>query len=88
MGYCVEDDVVRVDVFKSSGKWSHTVAMKWTGGWSKDNYIHDAFRESLEDYVEINSRGSCKLEGYSKGTTFICLEPYHELSHPLSLTIK
>jgi len=82
MGYCVDDDVVRVDVFKPSGKWCHTIAMRWTGGWSLDFYLHDAFKKSLEDHLEV------KLEDYSKGYTFVCLEPYHELSHPLSLTIK
>ena len=75
MGYSTEEDTVRVDFFKPSGKWYTDIAMKWTGGYS-DIYIFDAFKKSLRDAVG---------DSYS-GMTAVCLEPYHEHAHPLMVS--
>jgi hypothetical protein len=77
MGYSTEEDVVRVDLFKPSGKWYMSVALKWTGGWTQDTLIHDAFRQSLHD----------EFKGSMSGMQAVCLEPYHELAHPLSVML-
>jgi len=77
MGYSEDDSMVRVDFFKTSGKWYTTEAVKWTGGY-KDVCIFDAFRQSLRDHFKDNPD---RLEGM----TAVCLEPYHEHSHPLTL---
>ena len=74
MGYSAEDDMVRVDFFKPSGKWYVTEQVKWTGGYS-DILIYRAFQLSLEN---------AKL-GYA-GMTAVCLEPYHENAFPLMIT--
>ena len=81
MGYSDDDSIVRVDFFKPSGKWYCTEAVKWTGAWKgkiKDGgeLIHDAFSKSLRDHL----KGSRLSE-----MDAICLEPYHEFSHPISL---
>ena len=47
MGYTTDDDMVRVDFFKPSGKWYTTEAVKWTGGYSADHSIYEAFQQSL-----------------------------------------
>lgn len=75
---------VRVDFFKSSGKWYTTEWIKWTGPYygSFGNgelkrpaaLIHDAFMISLHDFAH-----------YPGGMRAVCLEPYHEHAHPISV---
>lgn len=86
MGYSVEEDMVRVDFFKPSGKWYTTEAVKWTGDcWVNDPHgetakrgepIHDAFIHSLRDHFKDCPN---RLEGMDA----VCLEPYHKHSFPL-----
>ncbi len=73
MGYSADESMVRVDFFKPSGKWYTTEAVRWTGGYKGD--IHSAFAESLRNH----------LKGRLSDTDAVCLEPYHELSHPLCM---
>lgn len=75
MGYSEDEFMVRVDFFKESGKWYATEAVVWNGGWSKDVLIYDAFKKSLLNHFKNNKRFS-DLDA-------VCLEPYHELAHPL-----
>lgn len=77
MGYSEDDSMVRVDFFKTSGKWYTREAVKWTGGY-KDVWIFDAFKQSLRDHFKDSP-------GRLEGMTAVCLEPYHEHSHPLML---
>lgn len=65
---------VRVDFFKSSGKWYATEVMRWLF-WHKDTLIHDAFALSLRQ----------QFKGHYQGMTAVCLEPYHEHAHPVML---
>ena len=76
MGYIEDDSMVRVDFFKPSGKWKYTIGLKWTGSYSKDVSIHLAFKASLRNQVG---------DRY-EGLVAFCLEPYHEHSHPISVT--
>jgi len=80
--YSDDESSVRVDFFTTYGKWKYTEAVKWTGGWSKETspLIHDAFIQSLKDHL---GQTSPRL----KGLRAICLEPYHELSHPISVMV-
>lgn len=75
--YSPDEDMVRVDFFKPSGKWYCTEAVKWTGGWPKDNLIGEAFRKSLKDHFGGQNR--------MLGMDVVCLEPYHEMAHPLMI---
>jgi hypothetical protein len=77
---------VRVDFFKESGKWYCTEAVKWPEGLyfakiasGQYNLIHDAFRKALDDHFGNKPR--------LKGMRAICLEPYHENSHPISIIV-
>lgn len=68
----------RVDFFRQSGKWYCTEAVRFIGPWraTTDNLIHDAFKRSLrEHFKECPDRLSDMVA--------VCLEPYHEHSHPL-----
>lgn len=74
MGYSGDEDMVRVDFFRASGKWYTTEEMKWTGGYS-DCSIFCAFAQSLRDafgqrYTEMDA---------------VCLHPYHDHEHPIQM---
>lgn len=69
----------RVDFFKESGKWYCTEAVVFVKGTYKGTLIHDAFRTSLREHFKGESRLA--------GMRAVCLEPYHEHSHPISLIV-
>lgn len=73
MGYSTEEDMVRVDFFKSHGKWVETIQMKWI--FWEDVEIHKAFRLSL--FACVGNRFA--------GMTAVCLEPYHKYAHPIMI---
>lgn len=81
MGYSDDDTMVRVDFFKPSGKWYCTEAVKWTGYYfAKDSgLIHKEFAKSLKDHFQDNPNRLSEMMA-------ICLNPYHEFAHPISLT--
>lgn len=85
MGYNEDDSYSRVDLFKKSGKWYTTESVKWLtwGGKPKEGgkLIQDAFREALL------AAGIGGLDGSYKGMKAVCLEPYHEHSHPLMIEV-
>ena len=70
----------RVDFFKESGKWYTTEAVVFNEDWKSgpDNLIHDCFRRALQEHFKDQP-------DRLKGMIAICLEPYHEYSHPLML---
>ena len=72
--YSDDPEMVRVDFFKSSGKWYETEAVRWTGKY-KDSQIFEEFAKSLRDGL-----GSRLQE-----MDAVCLEPYHEHSHPIQI---
>jgi len=83
MGYSEDEFMVRVDFFKSSGKWYCTRAVKWTGSWAvkeSDNAwdIHEQFAKSLRDHFKYCFYNLSDMDA-------ICIEPYHEHSHPIQL---
>lgn len=78
--YCEDPAYCRVDFFKESGKWYTTEAVKFIGEWkgSSENLIHDALKRSLREHFKDDPS---RLQGM----TAVCLEPYHEHSHPLTV---
>ena len=79
MSNYIEDPAsCRVDFFKPSGKWYTTEAVKFVGEWKAgpDNLIHDAFKRSLREHFRDNPDRLFDMVA-------VCLEPYHEYSHPL-----
>ncbi len=84
MGYSYEPWMCRVDFFKPSGKWNESVAVSFEGLYSQSGSeakkhgvitIHDCFRIALKKAI-----GDRHI-----GQTAVCLEPYHEHSHPLMI---
>lgn len=79
MSNYIEDPAsCRVDFFKPSGKWYCTESVQFIGPWAAttDNLIHDAFKRSLRaHFKDCPDRLSDMVA--------VCLEPYHEHSHPL-----
>ena len=81
MGYSDVEESVRVDFFRPSGKWYTTEAVLWTGEYDgSKQFIHDAFAKSLRDHFSKNSH--CER---LSDMDAICLEPYHEHSHPIQI---
>jgi hypothetical protein len=83
MGYSEKEDMVRVDFFKEGGKWYCTEAVRWTGCYRNEGddfcSIHDAFKQSLRDHL-----GGHRLSEMIA----VCLEPYHEHSHPIMIKVR
>ena len=74
MGYSSEPDMVRVDIFKPSGKWYDTIDMKWVD--YDGPLLHDTFTASL-------IKGG--MSGRYQGFMMICLEPYHKHAYPIMI---
>lgn len=75
MGFIDDPSMVRVDVFKPSGKWYTTIALKWPVYHADQDHN---VRRILIDAV-IAQHGKETFRGW----TVVCLEPYHEYSHPV-----
>ena len=77
MGYTDDATMVRVDFFRQSGKWYTTEAVRWIDNWkaSHDNLIENAFANALKAHL------GTRLSDMDA----ICLEPYHEYSHPIQI---
>lgn len=74
--FSVEENMVRVDFFKQSGRWYTVEAVRWTGNF--DGCIIDAFKQSLRDHFKDRSTAYQDMDA-------VCLHPYHIHSHPLCL---
>ena len=89
--YSEDESSVRVDFWKTgvgsvSGqpylKWGYTEAVVWTGKY-RDSVIHDEFIRSLKDHF-IKTGRPRGMEGLMA----ICMEPYHEHSHPIAVLVE
>ncbi len=78
--YSNNPESCRVDFFKQSGKWYTTEAVLFNGPWkaSTDNLIDDVFKKALRNHFKNNTDRLSDMDA-------ICLEPYHEHSHPIQL---
>lgn len=73
--FSTDESSVRVDLFKPSGKWVETIAIK---GANYRGCIHKSVKEAT---LKVTN-------GRYIGCTAVCLEPYHELSHPISFIVE
>lgn len=76
--FTTDDSMCRVDFFKPNGKWYATEAVCWRGGWDGD--IYSCFALVLIRHLEDKPRHI--------GMTAMCLEPWHEHSHPVSTVVE
>ena len=74
MNYSKNPAKVRVDFFRSSGKWVATEELEFRH-YDGNMLIHDAFLRSLQS----------QFNGHYAGLTAVCLDPYHEFAHPIML---
>lgn len=65
----------RVDFFRESGKWYATESIIFNNEYYKTVSVNEAFAAALRTWVG----------GRYSGMTAVCLEPYHEHSHPVSI---
>lgn len=69
---------VRVDIWKPSGKWYDAIMLVWPESeWGRDRRMHATFRREIDR----------QQPGRFRGMIATCLEPYHELSHPIMIVI-
>ena len=84
--YSDDPNMCRVDVWKDSGKWYETIAVRWPDySWedrSEIPLIHEQFQEALIERLRQQD-GTIRLAGMRA----TCLEPYHPYSHPVSVII-
>jgi len=82
MGYTTDSRHVRVDRFKESGKWYDTLEVVIPD----EYYDHWNIFQALE--MSINEQyGENYVVGWTnQGGSFVCIDPYHEHSHPVMLT--
>jgi len=73
--YTENPNSCRVDFFRPNGKWYATEAVIFRGEDYAKGSVHLALRHALHDSV---------VSRYQEMTT-VCLEPYHQHSHPVSL---
>ena len=76
MGYSDDDSMVRVDFFRSSGKWYTTEAVRWTGSYEAD--LFEGFKQSLRDHFMDAPRRLSEMDA-------VCLHPYHQNAYPIQL---
>lgn len=86
--YSENEGSVRVDFFKDSGKWHETVAVdmrsfycgrRETAGDRPIYLLPDAVIEALR--ADLTMRRADGTLRYA-GCWAVCLDPYHEFSHP------
>lgn len=89
MGYSENDGSVRIDRFKEHGKWYDTYAVDMSNHWNDRNedgsynLIHDALRDAIAADPRF---GPQWVGGWLRqGGFIVCLEPYHQQSHPITL---
>lgn len=80
-GFCLNPSMVRVDIFKESGKFYDTIELNW-----------DRYYTERNDGVELidDTFKRCMKEQYPNrftGLFAVCLEPYHEHSYPLMIKL-
>ena len=89
MSFTTNEGRVRVDFFKPSGKWYGPASVDMSQHYTGD--IHECFRSAC---VAEQGRGGGESEwGHTftpqnwvaEGGAIVCLEPYHEHSHPLMI---
>lgn len=79
--FTTHENHVRVDFFKTSGKWYTTEEVVWTGPY--DHWaITTHFAETLHAHLKQDD-GALRLAGM----TAVCLAPYSKYAHPLMYRI-
>jgi len=79
MGFTMNNNMVRVDFFRKSGKWYSAVSLNWDTYESKEGeLIYDIFRRCLKEQYPNSF-----IDMWA-----VCLKPYHIHSHPLMITHK
>lgn len=83
MGYCIEDSIVRVDLFKPSGKWAYNGAVNMKETWdtsSPDDALEIAMDRGGIEGVTVNWR-----TWLAEGGMIVCLNPCHKYAYPVML---
>jgi len=96
MGYSTKPGIVRVDIFKDTGKWYETLAIDMTEGWDKDKLIHHSLIEALQQQSRYraledpNTKSNIRVYAPNQEYSYfaVCLKPYHPHKHPIVIWLK
>jgi len=72
--YSESESMVRVSVFKGSGKWIEDIAVDMNNFYYDDS-VHDSVQKAIE-------KTGKKIY---KDQIYVCLEPHHKWAHPIIL---
>ncbi len=91
MGHYSDDSSsVRVDFFKSSGKWYTTEAVKWIGKFETHTLVNEEFTESVWEHL----KSTTSQKEFNKGRVrlldmvAVCIDLYHPHSFPLMMQVE
>lgn len=77
--FSTNESCVRVDIFKASGKWYSTFAIDMAG-YYKEPSLKEALAKALYEQTRYKED--------EEGDLFaVCLDPYHENSHPIMIKV-
>lgn len=79
--FTTNESSVRVDIFKSSGKWYSTIVIDMEPFYNEP-IVSDAVAKALVS--QTNYKRSVKSNGWFA----ICLDPYHRDSSPVMINIE
>lgn len=77
MGYTTDENMVKVEFFKKTGKWYTTEAIRWDRYYSVINGEFEDIKETFKRCLRQ------QLGDRLSGMIAVCIHPYHEYAHPL-----
>lgn len=79
------DDMVRGDLFKESGKWAYTVALEYDGTSYEDYEDWDLWKQARNALARATANGvsGVRLSEIPHGWTLVVLEPYAKNGYPI-----
>ena len=100
MGFVDDPQMVRVDLFRTSGKWITTLSIRWDRFFVKEvqrnqinngpdqdsSVVHDG--QITTELIHDTFRRLIREQRPNFEGHAICLKPYHENAHPLMITFK
>lgn len=89
MGYSSNEGRVRVDIFKESGKWYSTASVDMSDYYNEPLIHEGLYKACMDEFHEDRENWGLSIsikDWIEKDNGFVvCIEPYHENSHPICI---
>lgn len=83
MGYTIDPAIVRVDIFKATGKWYTTIEINMA-----DQYDMDSTTNAVKEALSRTKWKPIDDTSHLAPLFAVCLEPYHKNSFPIVIWLK